>query len=91
MSRCPSRQYYTEYYQYGPSSGRDKRSAISLRTFRGAALPGGVFVTKTAVGHRAEARRHEKFSSWMRTLHESRSAIWEYVYGTGLPNRDRNG
>ena len=28
---------------------------MSLRIFRNTALPGGVFVPKTAVGHRAEA------------------------------------
>ncbi|HZK79433.1 MAG TPA: hypothetical protein VFC46_00160, partial [Humisphaera sp.] len=42
--------------------------ASSLRLVRGTALPGGVFVPKTAVGHRAEARCHEKFSSSPRTI-----------------------
>ena len=39
-------------------------SALSLGVFHGAALPGGVFVPKTAVGHRAEAG-HEKFQSFI--------------------------
>jgi len=43
-------------------------SASSLGIFRGAALPGGVFVPKTAVGHPAEARCHEKFSSSSRAI-----------------------
>src|SRR5665213_2891275 len=54
-----------------PFSGGDKWSPMSLRIFHGTALPGGVFVPKTAVGHRAEARCHDKFSSLMRTLHEA--------------------
>src|SRR5665213_456187 len=45
------------------------RSAMRLGIFRGTALPGGVFVPKTAVGHRAEARCHEKLPGSMRTLH----------------------
>jgi len=31
--------------------------ASSVRIFRGTALPGGVFVLQTAVGHRAEAQK----------------------------------
>ncbi|HZK79474.1 MAG TPA: hypothetical protein VFC46_00365, partial [Humisphaera sp.] len=47
-----------------------------MRTFRGAALPGGVFGPKTAVGHRAEARRHEKFASSSRAfLTEPRESV----------------
>src|SRR5665213_2458190 len=40
----------------------EKRYAMSLRILRG-----GVFVPKTAVAHRAEARCHKKFPSSMRT------------------------
>ena len=47
-------------------------SAPGLGIFRGAALPGGVFVAGTAVGHRAEARCHEKFSSSPRTTPQFR-------------------
>src|SRR5665213_2565963 len=46
-------------------------SALSLRIFRGTALPGGVFAPKTAVGHRQEPGGTEKFSSSVRTLHET--------------------